>query len=115
MPKAVYYASVGPVLRPYDLDVDGAALTAREPVTLPANIQYAWPHPSRRTLYAVSSNGGPGVAGDKHYANALTIDPATGALRLHGEPAALPSRPIHASVDASGKYLLTAYNGPSNV
>lgn len=115
MPKAVYYASVGPVLRPYDLDVDGAALTAREPVTLPANIQYAWPHPSRRTLYAVSSNGGPGVAGDKHYANALTIDPATGALRLHGEPAALPSRPIHASIDASGKYLLTAYNGPSNV
>jgi len=111
----MYYASVGPLLRPYDLDVDGAALTAREPVTLPANIQYAWPHPSRRTLYAVSSNGGPGVAGDKHYANALTIDPATGALRLHGEPAALPSRPIHASIDASGKYLLTAYNGPSNV
>ncbi len=115
MPKTVYYASVGAVLTRYDLDVDGAALTARDAVTLPANIQYAWPHPSRRTFYVVSSSGGPGIAGDKHYASALTIDPATGALRPHGDPAALPSRPIHASVDASGKYLLTAYNTPSNV
>jgi 6-phosphogluconolactonase len=84
-------------------------------VTLPANIQYAWPHPSRRTLYVVSSTGGPGIAGDKHYANALTIDPATGALSPHGDPAILPSRPIHASVDAKGEYLLTAYNAPNNL
>ena len=27
----------------------------------------------------------------------------------------LPSRPIHTSVDRAGEYLLTAYNGPSNV
>ncbi len=33
----------------------------------------------------------------------------------HGEPQALPSRPIHTSVDKSGDYLLTAYNDPSNV
>ena len=33
----------------------------------------------------------------------------------HGEPQALPSRPIHTSVDKSGEYLLTAYNDPSNV
>ena len=115
MPKTVYYASIGPELALYDIDVDGAALTKQSGVTLPANIQYAWPHPSRRYLYVVSSNGGPGLTGDKHFANALTIDPATGALRLHGEPAALPSRPIHASVDHSGEYLLTAYNNPSNI
>jgi 6-phosphogluconolactonase (cycloisomerase 2 family) len=36
-------------------------------------------------------------------------------LQPHGEPQALPSRPIHTSVDASGDYLLTAYNAPSNV
>jgi len=113
--KTVYYASVGPLLTLYDIEVEGAALTKRGAVTLPANIQYAWPHPSRRTLYVVSSTGGPGVTGDKHYASALAIDPATGALRLHGEPAALPSRPIHTSVDAGGDYLLTAYNNPSNV
>jgi 6-phosphogluconolactonase len=113
--KTVYYASIGSTLTLYDLDVEAAALTKRGSVTLPANIQYAWPHPSRRTLYVVSSNGGPGVAGDKHFASALLIDPASGALRLHGDPAPLPSRPIHASVDARGEYLLTAYNNPSNV
>jgi len=115
MPKTVYYASVGPTLSLYDLDAEAATLTKRAAVTLPANIQYVWPHPSRRSLYVVSSNGGPGTAGDKHFASALTIDPATGNLRLHGEPAALPSRPIHTSVDASGAYLLTAHNNPSKV
>ncbi|MGA8497128.1 MAG: beta-propeller fold lactonase family protein [Xanthobacteraceae bacterium] len=113
--KTVYYASTGPELTLYDIDVDTTALLKRSAVTLPANIQYVWPHPSRRTLYAVSSNGGPRVAGDTHRANALTIDQVTGALQLHGAPAALPSRPIHCSVDASGAYLLTAYNNPSNV
>lgn len=115
MPKTVYYASIGPELYFYDVDTDGAALSRRGSITLPANIQYAWPHPSRRYLYVVSSNGGPGLAGDKHYANALLIDPATGELRQHGTAAALPSRPIHVSVDATGAYLLTAYNDPSNV
>jgi len=113
--KTVYYASIGPELTLYDIDVDGAALTKRGTVMLPANIQYVWPHPSRRTLYAVSSNGGPQVTGDTHRANALTIDQVTGVLQLHGPAAALPSRPIHCSVDASGQYLLTAYNNPSNV
>jgi 6-phosphogluconolactonase (cycloisomerase 2 family) len=111
----VFYASIGPELFLFDVDVDGAALTRRSAVTLPANIQYAWPHPSRRFLYVVSSNGGPGLAGDTHRANALVIEPETGALRLHGAAAALPSRPIHVSVDAAGEYLLTAYNNPSGV
>jgi 6-phosphogluconolactonase len=113
--KTVYYASTGRELTLYDIDVDGAALIKRGAVTLPANIQYVWPHPSRRYLYVVSSNGGPQVVGDTHRANALTIDPATGTLHAHGAAAALPSRPIHCSVDASGQYLLTAYNNPSNV
>ena len=55
-----------------------------------------------------SSNGGPGsagIAGDKHYANAFRIDPASGALQPHGEPQRLPSRPIHTSVDQAGEYL----------
>lgn len=113
--KTVYYASIGPELSLYDIDIEDAALIKRGAVTLPANIQYVWPHPSRRYLYAVSSNGGPQVTGDTHRANALTIDQVTGALQLHGSAAALPSRPIHCSVDASGQYLLTAYNNPSNV
>jgi len=114
-PRTMYYASVGPLLRVFDVDVEGATLTERGAITLPANIQYVWPHPSRRILYAVSSNGGPGVTGDKHFATALAVDPATGALRPHGDAASLPSRPIHVSVDASGQYLLTAYNNPSGL
>ena len=113
--KTVFYASVGPELTLFDVDIADAALQKRATVALPANIQYAWPHPSKRYLYVVSSNGGPGVAGDTHLANAFRIDPASGGLQPHGEAQALPSRPIHTSVDAAGEYLLTAYNAPSNV
>jgi len=45
MPKTVYYASIGPELALYDVDVAGAALAKRSTVTLPANVQYVWPHP----------------------------------------------------------------------
>jgi 6-phosphogluconolactonase len=111
--KTVLYASIGPALTLFDLD--GDALVKRTTVTLPANIQYAWPHPSRKYFYIVSSNGGPGVAGDKHYASALRIDPASGALTPHDQAQMLPSRPIHTSVDQAGQYLLIAYNDPSSV
>jgi 6-phosphogluconolactonase (cycloisomerase 2 family) len=114
-PKTAYYTSVGPLLKLFEVDVEAARLRESGAVTLPANIQYAWPHPSRRYLYVVSSNGGPGIPGDKHFANAFAVDPATGRLRPHGEAAALSSRPIHASLDRSGGYLLTAYNDPSGL
>ena len=55
MSKTVFYASVGPALTLYDLDIDGAALTKRSAIMLPANVQYLWPHPSRRYYYVVSS------------------------------------------------------------
>jgi 6-phosphogluconolactonase len=112
---AVFYASTGPELSLFEVDVAGAALEKRGTVTLPANVQYAWPHPSKRYLYVVSSDGGPGLAGTTHLATAFRIDPLSGALQLHGEPQSLPGRPIHTSVDRSGGYLLTAYNDPSNV
>ncbi len=115
MTKAVYYAAIGPELGVFDVDVESGRLARRGTTTLPANIQYAWPHPSRRHLYVASSNGGPRVAGDRHFASALKIDPATGSLQPHGEAAVLPSRPIHLSVDRHGEYLLTAYNNPSHV
>src|SRR5258708_3898209 len=111
--KTVLYSSVGPALTLFDLDGDG--LVKRSAITVPANIQYAWPHPSRKYFYVVSSNGGPGVAGDKHYANAFRIDPASGTLTPHGQPQMLPSRPIHTSVDHAGQYLLIAYNDPSSL
>ena len=116
--RQAFYSAVGPELTVYGVDVDNAALDRHGTVSTPANIQYAWPHPSRRYLYVVSSNGGPGsagVAGDKHVANAFKIDVANGALTPHGGTLSLPSRPIHTSVDISGQYLLTAYNDPSGL
>jgi len=38
VPATAYYASIGPALTLYDIDVHGAALSKRNAVTLPANI-----------------------------------------------------------------------------
>jgi len=74
--KSVYYAGVGPDLTLYEIDIADAALQKRSTITLPANVQYAWPHPSKRYLYVVSSTGGPSsreTAGNKHVVNAFRI------------------------------------------
>ena len=116
--KNVFYSAVGPELTPYSVDVDKAELTKQAPVSTAANIQYAWPHPSKRYLYVVSSSGGPAagdVTGSTHVANAFAIDPKTGALKPHGETVKLATRPIHTSVDHSGHFLLIAYNNPSSL
>jgi len=116
--RCVFYSAVGRELTCYAVDVKDGTLTKQGTVATPANIQYVWPHPSARYLYVVSSNGGPtasGASGNVHVANAFTVEPASGALLPLGGPVALASRPIHASVDNSGHYLLIAYNNPSNV
>src|SRR5215510_12199301 len=53
--KVALYANVGADLTHYDVDVAGAALTRRATVTLPAGVQYAWPHVSRRYLYVATT------------------------------------------------------------
>ena len=113
--RTVFYASVGGDLTLYSLDVDHASLVKRTTVTVPANIQYAWPHPSKPYLYVVSSIAGPGVTGSRHFAHSFRIDPATGELTPQGQPQNLSSRPIHTTVDIQGEYLLTAYNNPSSL
>ena len=113
--RAVFYSAVGPDLTLYGVNAEDDTLTKRSTVTLPGNVQYAWPHPSRQYFYVVSSGGGPGVASDKNFANAFRIDAATGTLTPHGQQVSLPSRPIHTSVDIAGEYLLTAYNDPSSL
>lgn len=117
--QTAFYSAVGGDLTLYGINVDDASLIKRGAVSVPANIQYAWPHPSKKFFYAVSSTrGSGGVEGspdDKHLAHAFRIDPASGALTLHGEPRNLPTRPIHTTVDMTGEYLLVAYNTPSSL
>src|SRR4029077_783752 len=115
--KVALYANVGADLTHYDVDVAGAELIKRETVTLPAAVQYAWPHVSRRYLYVATSSSAPGYGtqGTEHHVTALAIDPASGALTPHGAPIRLPTRPIHISADIPSEYILVAFNNPSAV
>jgi 6-phosphogluconolactonase len=116
--KVALYANVGAELTHYDVDVAGAELIKRETVTLPAGVQYAWPHSSRRYLYVASSSSAPGYGtqGTVHHVIAFSIDPASGALKPHGgAPIRLPTRPIHISTDIPSEYILVAFNNPSAV
>lgn len=115
--KAALYANVGADLTRYDIDVAGAELIKRETVTLPAGVQYAWPHASRRYLYVATSSSasGYGKAGTDHHVTAFKVDPATGALSPHGAPIKLPTRPIHISTDIPSENILVAFNNPSAV
>jgi 6-phosphogluconolactonase len=122
--RAALYAALGDELTLYDVDVANAALVKQTSVTLPGNVQEAWPHPSMKYLYVAWSNGGPSYAtlvtdpvskGDRHGVSTFRIDSDSGALEALGEPASLPSRPIHITVDISGTYVLTAHNDPSGV
>ena len=116
MTQSFFYAAIGRRLTTFRIDFDRARLTRGGSVDLPAQVQYAWPHPGAALLYVVSSNGGPGVDGrdgDLHHASVLAVDPSNGELTPRGSPRILRSRPIHCSVDPTGRYLLIAYNRPS--
>ena len=110
--KAALYANVGADLTHYDVDVAGAGLIKRETVTLPAAVQYAWPHASRRYLYVATSSSAPGygTAGTEHHVTAFAIDPASGTLAPHGAAIRLPTRPIHVSTDIPSENILVAFN-----
>ncbi|MDH3282934.1 MAG: lactonase family protein, partial [Gammaproteobacteria bacterium] len=103
------YASIGEQLVHYEVDVAQAALVGRDTVTLPANVQYAWPHPSRRYLYVASSDRERGGLGEQHRLTIFRIGDS-GALEQIGSALPLPYRPIHVTVDGSGRWLAIAFN-----
>ena len=111
--KVSLYANVGPELTHYDMDVDAATLTRRALVSLPANVQYAWPHVSRRYLYVATSDSasGMGAAGNTHHVTALRIND-DGSLAPHGASIPLPTRPIHMATDIPSQNILVAFNNP---
>lgn len=115
MAKVALYSAVGEDITHFDVDVDAATLTRRATLKVPANVQYAWFHPSRRYLYAASSDRG--SAHDKkpaasNHLTALRIDAASGALVQHGEHVPLPARAVHICLDGSGRFVLSAHNVP---
>jgi len=110
--KVTLYSAVGQELTHYDVDVEGSVLVKRKTIKVPAVVQYAWPHPSKRYLYAATSNRGAGMKADVNHVSALRIDPESGALTPHGEPQPLRSRAVHICLDRSGAHVLSAHNLP---
>jgi len=112
--KVALYSAVGEELTHYEVDVAGANLLRRKTVKVAANVQYAWPHPSRQYLYVATSNRGGGLKADSNHISAFRIDKPSGALTPHGEPQPLRARAVHLCVDARGRYILSAHNLPSS-
>ncbi|WP_158929546.1 beta-propeller fold lactonase family protein [Acidisphaera sp. S103] len=110
----VLYASVGPELTRYAVDVDRAELLRQESVTVAENVQYAWPHVSGRYLYVASSNSasGMGPVGNSHHVTAYSVHPESGVLAPHGAPIPLPTRPIHMATDIASTHILAAFSNP---
>ena len=79
--RLALYANVGPVLTHYDVDLAKAELVKRDSVTLPAGVQYCWPHRNQRYFYVASSDSAAGNVqiGTTHHVTAFRIDPTTDA------------------------------------
>ena len=112
--KVALYGAVDDELTHYEVDVENASLTKRATVKVPASVQYAWPHPSRRFLYVATSNRGHGLKADYNHVSAWRIDPQSGALSPHGEPQPLPHRAVHICVSPDGGYVLSGHNLPQS-
>ncbi|MEO7728199.1 MAG: beta-propeller fold lactonase family protein [Burkholderiales bacterium] len=106
------YSAVGEELTHFDVDVEALTLTKRKTIKVPAVVQYAWPHPSKRTLYVTTSNRGKGMAADHNHVSALRIDPASGELSYLGDPVPLWTRAVHLCLTADAQHMLNAHNLP---
>jgi 6-phosphogluconolactonase (cycloisomerase 2 family) len=109
---AFLYSAVDDEITSYRLDVQAATLARGKSIRVPAFVQYAWPHPSRRYLYVTTSNRGPGLKADQNHVSAYRIE-SDGALVPHGEPVALRQRATHMRLDPAGRFALQAHNVPS--
>ena len=112
--KVSFYAAIGPELIRYEADIIGGFLSPREITSMPLDIQYIWRHPDIPMAYLAISNGGPGKRGNDNRLIACRLDDSEGAT-LFGPSAALPSRPLHLSLDRQNAHILAAYNDPSSL
>ena len=111
--RVALYSAVDETFTHYVVDVEAATLTPRASIELPARLQYAWPHPSRKYLYATTSSGGPRVQSDFNRVCTLAIA-GDGTLSPHGEARPLPGRAVHMCVDPGGRHAVNVLNTPTN-
>src|SRR5271169_900157 len=110
------HAAVGSELTHYADNVAAGTLTRRGAVTLPANVQYGWPHASGQRLYVGCSDSPTGrgsFLGGNHSLTALAIDTASGALPKVDDSVALLTRPIHLTTDIPSEHVLIALTNAS--
>ncbi|HEY4296913.1 MAG TPA: beta-propeller fold lactonase family protein [Paraburkholderia sp.] len=108
-------ASVGARLLDYDLTLATGALNERTVTLAAEKIDYACADIERRHLYVISSDGRPGVAGERHQLQVLSLARNGRALREVGAPQRLDQRALHVTIDRAARHLLIAYGIPSVV
>jgi len=113
--RIVLYVAIGADLVLYEVNEKDCTLSQNGAVTTPAAIQYVWRHPTKDILYVAYSNKFTSTTNDKNGVWAYKIDRKTGLLKAFGAPVDVESRPINVTVDATGSYLLLAYNAPSGI
>jgi 6-phosphogluconolactonase len=113
--RVAFYVALDDELTLYHVDAANFSLTRDRSVRLPTAVQYAWGNPKLPVLYVAYSNRFMTANGDQHGLAALRIDAASGRLETRISDIPLPNRPTNVTVDGSGRYLLTAYNAPSDL
>lgn len=105
------FASLGAVLSSYVVDGDGRCVPSAS-ITLPENVQFAWPGRGATRLYVVCSDGGVASPGSRHWLVDVHIHRQGGYLTVEGL-LPLPHRPLHVSLDEAGHQLLVSFNRPA--
>ncbi len=114
--KIIVLSAIGAKITWHDMDVETCTLTPRQVSHAPQNVQYLWPGPAGSNLfYIASTSQGPKkeAPGGEHWLSAFRADAASATLVPHGEPAPLPHRPVHLTLDATGRFALVAYPRPA--
>lgn len=105
-------AGIGPDLHLWTLDPGHRALTHRHVITLPARVQYGWPHGRLPVHYVACAERGPDAGGQYFL---CPVSRHKGELALLQAPIRLPHRPIHVTLDQAGAHLVVTYSEPSGV
>ncbi|WP_296920900.1 beta-propeller fold lactonase family protein [uncultured Megasphaera sp.] len=111
--RCFLYGGLDNILFWDELDTRDMTLTRGGQVDLAANIQFAARSADGRFLYVVVSDAGSGTtgaAGTIHGLQVMEIGAENGSLSLKGEYYPLPERPIHISLDKTGRYAAVSFN-----
>lgn len=111
--KTLFYVAAGAEIIAHAVDAAALTLEPLSSITAPEAVQYAWPHPRLPLLYVGFSNRSISSHDDRHGVQLYRLGGQAGELSPVGEPVFLASRPIHLTLDPTGRFLLVAYNMPS--